>query len=149
MLAELFLDLDPELKSASNLPQAPQQAPGTEALPRFADLAAPAGLRFVFDNGCSRQRQLPETMAGGVGLVNYDADGWLDLYVVQGSALPPRPDRKSIGDRLYRNRGDGTFEDASDRSGISRMKRGFGLGVTVGDFDNDGHRDLFITRWNA
>ncbi len=148
MLAELLSELDPELKTASNRPQATQQQPGATP-PRFADLAVAAGLRFVFDNGRSRLRQIPETTAGGVGLLDYDGDGWLDLYVVQGGVFPPRADRPNTGDRLFRNRGDGTFEDASDRSGISRMKRGFGLGVTVGDIDNDGHPDLFITRWRS
>jgi tetratricopeptide (TPR) repeat protein len=148
MLAELLSDLDPELKSASNRPHATQPAPGG-ARPRFVDLAAPAGLRFNFDNGRSPLCQIPETMAGGVGLFDFDGDGWLDVYVVQGGVFPPRPDRPNSGDRLFRNRGDGTFEDVSDRSGISRMKRGFGLGVTVGDIDNDGHPDLFISRWRA
>ena len=59
--------------------------------PEFRDDAAPAGLRFVFDNGRSSLRQLPETMAGGVGLLDYDGDGWLDVYVVQGGAFPPDP----------------------------------------------------------
>ncbi len=148
MLAELFLDLDPELKSASNRTPIEQPPPGG-ALPHFADRAESAGLRFVFDNGRSRLSQIPETMAGGVALFDYDGDGWLDVYVVQGGVFPPRADRPNSGDRLFRNRGDGTFEDASGRSGISRMKRGFGLGVTVGDIDNDGHPDLFITRWRA
>jgi tetratricopeptide (TPR) repeat protein len=148
-LAEFFIDLDPELRLASKeTTQSPQPARG-EVLPRFADIATPAGLRFVFDNGRSHLRQIPETTAGGLALFDYDGNGWLDIYVVQGGVFPPRPDRPNTGDRLFRNRGDGTFEDASAQSGISRMKRGFGLGVAVGDIDNDGHPDLFITRWGT
>ena len=63
--------------------------------------------------------------------------------------FPPIPAGLHTGDRLFRNRGDGTFEDATERSGIARMKRGYGHGVTVGDFDNDGHPDLFVTRWRS
>ena len=68
---------------------------------------------------------------------------------LQGGAFPPDPSRPGAGDRLFRNRGDGTFEDATERSGIARMKRGYGHGIAVGDIDNDGHPDLFITRWRS
>ena len=148
MLADLLLDLDPELKSASNRPRTTHPPPGG-AVPRFVDLAAPPACDSYLTTGTLDSGQIPETMAGGVALFDYDGDGWLDVYVVQGGVFPPRPDRPNTGDRLFRNRGDGTFEDASDQSGISRMKRGFGHGVTVGDIDNDGHPDLFITRWRA
>jgi enediyne biosynthesis protein E4 len=119
------------------------------AVPEFRDDAASAGLRFVFNNGQSSRRQLPEIMAGGVGLLDYDGDGWLDVFVVQGGPFPPDPSQPSTGDRLFHNRGDGTFEDATERTGIARMKRGYGHGVTVGDIDNDGHPDLFVTRWRS
>ncbi|MDR3639541.1 MAG: FG-GAP-like repeat-containing protein [Isosphaeraceae bacterium] len=117
--------------------------------PDFFDDAEAAGLQFVFDSGQSPLRQLPETMSGGVGLLDYDGDGWLDVYVVQGGTFPPVADRPGAGDRLYRNKGDGTFEDATARSGLAALRRGYGHGVAVGDIDNDGHPDVFVTRWRS
>jgi hypothetical protein len=87
--------------------------------------------------------------SGGVGLLDYDGDGRLDVYCIQGGTFPPDAARPSRGDRLFRNRGDGTFEDATERSGIARMAGGYGHGVAVGDIDNDGHPDLFLTRWRS
>jgi hypothetical protein len=85
-------------------------------------------------------------MSGGVGLLDYDGDGRLDVYCVQGGPVVPQPGRPYAGDRLFRNRGDGTFEDVSERAGIAAMRRGYGHGVAVGDVDNDGHPDVFVTR---
>ncbi len=147
-LAEWLAEVDPELGRHPDR-SGPGRPSATVARPRFVDRAEAAGLRFVFDNGRSPLRQLPETSAGGVGLLDYDGDGWLDVYVVQGDRFPPDPTHPHAGDRLFHNRGDGTFEDATERSGIAGMRRGFGHGVTVGDFDNDGDPDLFITRWRS
>ena len=123
-------------------------AQGPVEVPTFTDDAERSGLKFTFQSGKTPLRQLPETMGGGVGLMDYDGDGWVDVYAVQGGIFPPPPGAP-IGDRLFRNRGDGTFEDATARAGLSEMPGGYGHGVTVGDFDNDGHPDLFITRWRA
>src|SRR5207248_9542679 len=81
-------------------------------------------------------------------LLDYDGDGWLDIYAVQGGPFPP-PEAPANGDRLFRNRGDGTFEDATARTGLDRLPGGYGHGVAVGDIDNDGHPDLFVTRWRS
>jgi thioredoxin-like negative regulator of GroEL len=119
------------------------------AIPRFEDRAASSGLAaFVQDNGVSPIHQLPEMSSGGVGLLDFDGDGWLDVYCVQGGPFPPRTGGRSA-DRLFRNRGDGTFEDYTEKSGLSAMPGGYGHGVAVGDYDNDGHPDLFITRWRS
>jgi hypothetical protein len=114
------------------------------------------GLRFTFDSGPTVRHLLPETISGGAGLLYYDGDGWLDVYCVQGGALFDRPAPgegrpTGPGDRLYRNRGDGTFEDATGRSRIAAIAwgQGYGMGVAVGDYDNDGDPDLFVTRVDA
>ncbi len=145
-LAALLNDLAP-LVSKKGTPPA---VGSTGTPPAFVDQAASAGLTFFHDNGhTARNPPPPETMCGGVALFDYDGDGWLDLYAVQGGPFPPSSAARNDGDRLYRNRGDGTFEDASERSGIASFPRGYGHGVTIGDYDNDGHPDIFVTRWRS
>jgi tetratricopeptide (TPR) repeat protein len=126
-----------------------RQTASTTVVPKFRDDAEASGLRFTYDNGVTPGRQIPETMGGGVGLLDYDADGWLDVYCIQGGTLRAGPAQPPNADRLFRNRGDGTFEDASDSSGISALPGGYGHGVTVGDYDNDGDADLFLTRFGS
>src|SRR5436309_512944 len=76
--------------------------------PEFVDDAGAVGLRFTFDNGVSPSRHMPETTAGGIGLLDYDGDGWLDVYLVQAGPFPPDLEHPHTdGDRLFRNRGDG------------------------------------------
>jgi enediyne biosynthesis protein E4 len=151
------------LAELGSVPSPVTRSPGRlSATPAFTDDAETSGLRFRFENGATPARQIPETMSGGVGLLDYDGEGWLDVYLVQGGPFPP-PDtatptagvehgvsaRPTSGDRLFRNRGDGTFEDATVASGIAALARGYGHGIAVGDYDNDGRPDLFLTRWRA
>ncbi len=88
-------------------------------VPIFRDDAHVAGLHFAYDNDPTPMCRLPETMMGGVGLLDYDGDGWLDVYAVQGGTLSDEapPPRSAQRDRLFRNRGDGTFEDVTSSSG--------------------------------
>src|SRR5262249_34761605 len=87
--------------------------------------------------------------SGGVGLLDYDGDGWLDVYALQGGRFPPDHGWPGPSDHLFRNRGGGTFEDVTEPAGIAALPRGDGHAVAVGDFDNDGHADLFLTRWQS
>ncbi len=119
-------------------------------VPRFLDAAVRTRLAgFTQQNGESVARQIPETFSGGVGLLDFDGDGLIDVYCVQGGPFPPDATTKQTGDKLFRNRGDGTFDDVSVRSKLESFPHGYGHGVTVGDYDNDGRPDLFITRWRS
>jgi tetratricopeptide (TPR) repeat protein len=120
-------------------------------IPNFRDDARAVGLRFVYENDPTPLCRMPETMGGGVGLLDYDGDGWLDVYAVQGGTLSsdPAPANTPQGDRLFRNRRDGTFEDVTVGSKLAAMPGGYGHGVAVGDYDNDGRPDLFVTRWRS
>jgi enediyne biosynthesis protein E4 len=114
----------------------------------FEDDSTRSSLTHVFDNGESPIHQMPEVSSGGVGLIDFDGDGWLDVYAMQGGPFPP-PGPAAPGDRLFRNRRDGTFEDVTESTGLPATSRGYGHGVAVGDYDNDGRADLFITRWRS
>jgi enediyne biosynthesis protein E4 len=114
--------------------------------PWFEDVAERAGIRFVHRSGHRDKFYLPEIMGGGAALFDMDNDGFLDLYLVQSGSLSSPAD-KAPGNRLYRNRGDGTFEDVTADSGADVA--GYGMGVAAGDFDNDGNVDLYVTNFGA
>ncbi len=82
-------------------------------------------------------------MGGGVGLLDFDEDGRLDVYFVNGCRLPIEPGEDPTPNRLFRNKGDGTFEDVTAKASVAG--HGYGMGCAVGDYDNDGHDDLFVT----
>ena len=138
---------------------APPVAPLDPALELFVDRAAEAGLDFVHFNGMSGGFYQPEMMGPGAGLLDYDDDGDLDVYLAQGELLGagtpliPLPEGQPPGDRLYRNdlevRPDGTralrFTDVTEESGLPAG--GYGMGVATGDYDNDGRVDLYLTRF--
>ena len=109
----------------------------------FSDVAHEAGLtvKTIF-GGEKSKRYILETTGGGVAFFDYDNDGWIDIFLVNGS----RFDGAASGtNRLYRNQRDGTFADITKESGLERS--GWGQAVCAGDYDNDGHTDLFVTYW--
>ena len=130
------------------LPAKPDEAgdpPKPPEAVRFTDVTAAAGLTFTHCNGAAGDKLLPETMGSGVAVLDYDGDGRPDLFFVNGRPWPGRPDPPTgkTTQRLYRNRGDGTFEDTTAAAGLAVEL--YGMGVAVGDVDGDGRPDLFVT----
>jgi hypothetical protein len=110
----------------------------------FTDVAASAGLAFTHDRGGTPEHQLPETMGSGVAWLDYDNDGWMDLYVVQSGPFPESGSSRAQ-DRLFHNNGDGTFTDVTAKAGLKDTA--YGMGVIAADYDNDGYTDLFVTNF--
>ena len=118
----------------------------TDAPPaiQFHDVTQQAGIHFVHNNGAFGKKYLPETMGPGVAFIDYDNDGWPDIFLVNGMDWPGHGQRHSTP-KLYHNNHDGTFTDVTRRAGLDIEM--FGMGVAVGDYDNDGHDDLFVTAY--
>ncbi|HEY6291522.1 MAG TPA: CRTAC1 family protein [Terriglobia bacterium] len=109
----------------------------------FVDVAARAGITFRHDNAASPEKYLIETMGSGCGWIDFDQDGLLDLYLVNGAATRLYTPKQPLRSALYRNNGDGTFTDVTVKAGVAAESL-FGMGVAVGDYDNDGFPDLFV-----
>ncbi len=115
----------------------------------FRALGPDAGLTgSTTFGGKTTNRYLLETTGSGVALIDYDADGRLDLFLVNGTTLEGFPKGQEPRPHLYRNRGNGTFEDVTGAAGL-RDQWGWGQGACVGDYDNDGHDDLFVTYYGS
>ncbi len=109
---------------------------------RFTDVAKQAGLtQPIVYGGVDTKSYIIEVVGCGVAFLDYDNDGWLDLFVLSGTRLEGAP--PGTTNRLYKNNRDGTFTDVTDKAGLTRA--GWASAVTVGDYDNDGFDDLFIT----
>jgi hypothetical protein len=109
----------------------------------FADITRAAGLDFHLNCGDPEKRYIIESMCGGVAVFDYDNDGWMDIFLVNGSTLEDVKAGKCHAGKLYRNNHDGTFTDVTAKSGINHC--GWGFGVAAGDYDNDGNEDLYIS----
>jgi hypothetical protein len=121
-----------------------EKASGRPWPSRLTNIAKQAGLTHPAVYGAeSGVQYLAETSSGGVALFDYDGDGWPDIFVVSGTRFEGAPAEAT--NRLYRNNRDGTFTDVTDKAGLRRT--GWGQGVAIGDYNNDGKLDLFVTYW--
>jgi hypothetical protein len=110
---------------------------------RFEEVAAKSGLHFVTENSPTPNKNQIETMPGGVALFDYDQDGFLDVYLVGGAAIPSlRKESPAYWNRLFHNNHDGTFTDVTEKARLAGT--GYGMGVAIGDYDNDGWPDVFV-----
>ena len=115
----------------------------------FVDRTRAAGIRFHHEDGGSGRRYVVEIVGGGVLVFDYDTDGWPDLLFVNGSPLPGDPGGATVGHRLFRNRGDGTFRDRTGEAGLldEAGELRYGMGGVAGDLDDDGDPDLLLTHF--
>ncbi len=110
---------------------------------RFEEVAERAGLHFLADSSPTENKNQPETMLSGVALIDYDNDGYLDVYFVNGAAIPSlQKEGPKFWNRLFHNNRDGTFTDVTEKAGVAGA--GYGMGAAVGDYDNDGWPDLYV-----
>ena len=123
---------------------APACAIGAE----FTDVSGEAGIRFVHDNARSEEKYLVETMGSGCAFFDYDQDGRLDVFFVNGGRTPAFRPETVPENALYRSDGDGTFTEVTGQAGVA-SNRGFGMGAFTGDFDNDGYPDLYISGYGS
>jgi hypothetical protein len=130
------------ISSRSVRPQPRGKPSGRPFLARFTDVAKSAGLTAPTVYGSEESKSyIIEVVGCGVAFLDYDNDGWLDVFVLNGTRLPDAP--PGTTNRLYKNNRDGTFTEVTEKAGLTRT--GWAAGVTVGDYDNDGFDDLFIT----
>ncbi len=135
-------------QSGSRAPTSDAAVPAPPASPRpagpvhFTDVTHDVGIHFRHNSGAFGKKYLPETMGSGVCAIDYDGDGWQDLLFVNSMDWPEHPSARSTA-ALYHNNQDGTFTDVTAGSGLGISM--YGMGCTVGDYDNDGHDDIYIT----
>jgi enediyne biosynthesis protein E4 len=115
--------------------------------PAFTEMTSDrTGISWVHENAMSPQRYLPETCGAGCAIFDFDNDGWMDLYFVNSGPADFFTPKTPLRNALYKNNRDGTFTDVTERAGVAAANT-FGMGVAVGDYDNDGYPDLFVTAY--
>lgn len=123
----------------SSQPTVPERPSGPI---HFTDITAEAGIHFVHNSGAFGKKYLPETMGSGVCFIDYDNDGWQDILLINSMDWPGHKKGKSYP-ALYRNNHDGTFTDVTRQAGLDVEM--YGMGCAIGDYDNDGYDDIYIT----
>jgi len=138
----------------AQMPGAPANVPASTVskFPTYEDVTDKAHLNFVNSFGEQKLSSVLESAGQGCAWFDYNNDGLLDLYVLSGRYLEgvtdhSKPDGKDATNHLYRNNGDGTFTDVTQEAGVAG--KGFAMGVTVVDYDNDGYEDIYVTNWNS
>ncbi len=110
---------------------------------RFEDVTGRSGLDFLTDSSPTPNKNQPETMISGIGLIDYDNDGYLDIFLINGAAIPSlKKESPKYYNRLFHNNHDGTFTDVTEKAGL--VGDGYDMGVAIGDFDNDGWQDIYV-----
>src|SRR2546421_4389632 len=137
-------------------PQAYKPSAQAPLIPgKFVDVTTSLGLQFQYVASHTSKQYLPETMGAGVALFDYDNDGKLDIFLVNGAPLSdptpkgaiPQKTGPQYWNRLYHQKADGSFEDVTEKAGLQGF--GYGMGVAVGDYDNDGYEDLYVTAYGG
>ncbi len=132
--------------SCSRTPQSDSTKVTAESCPiRLSDVTARSGVTFVHDDGSSGKRYVVETITAGLALFDYDGDGWIDIYFLNGALLRGADDRSPPRNALYRNEGGFHFRDVTEQAQVG--DRGYGLGVAVADYNNDGLPDLYVNNY--
>src|SRR3954453_3760747 len=113
--------------------------------PRFTDIAPPSPFSYITNNHYTGRKYFPQPMCGGIAILDYDNDGRMDIFFTNGAKLPElKKTDASFYHLLLHNKGDGTFEDVTKKTGLLGENLDFSFGVAAGDYDNDGFTDLFI-----
>jgi len=136
-------------------PGTPPSAPVPVVSGKFVEITAATGIHFLHQAPHTSRKYLIETMGSGVALFDCDNDGKLDLFLVNGAPYPdptpkgtiPQKTGPEYWNRMYHQKGDGTFEDVTEKAGLQGV--GYGMGVAVADYDNDGYEDVFVTGYGG
>src|SRR5436190_19671165 len=145
LAACVFLILAPVLNFSFNIRAQRNPAP-RKSVVTFAEVPAKSsGISWVHNNAHSTERHLPETVGAGCAFLDYDNDGWMDIYLVNSGTSDFYTPAAPLKNALYHNNHNGTFTDVTDKAGVAGGT--FGMGVAAGDYDGDGWVDLYVTSY--